>query len=67
MHNLGIPTTRAGTLITSDTKVVRDIFYNGNPKLERASIVLRISQSFIRFPDLSQIISLIPLVLTNEL
>ncbi|CAD5110924.1 DgyrCDS283 [Dimorphilus gyrociliatus] len=49
MHYLGIPTTRAGTIITSDTKVVRDIFYDGNAKLEKASIVLRISPSFIRF------------------
>ena len=25
-HYLGIPTTRAGTIVTSDTRVVRDIF-----------------------------------------
>lgn len=27
MYYLGIPTTRAGTLVTSDTKVIRDKFY----------------------------------------
>ncbi|OTF80076.1 hypothetical protein BLA29_004843, partial [Euroglyphus maynei] len=34
MHHLGIPTTRAATCIISDTKVVRDQFYDGHPKLE---------------------------------
>ena len=49
MHFLNIPTTRAGSCVTSDSKVVRDIFYNGNPKLETCAVVLRIAQSFIRF------------------
>ncbi|CAB4002050.1 Hypothetical predicted protein, partial [Paramuricea clavata] len=49
MHHLGIPTTRAGCCITSDTKVVRDIFYDGNPIYEKSSIVLRIAPTFIRF------------------
>lgn len=49
MHALGVPTTRAGTLVTSDSYVVRDQFYNGNPKEERCSVVLRIAQTFLRF------------------
>lgn len=49
MFHLGIPTTRAGTCVTSDSKVVRDIFYDGNPKNERCTIVLRIASTFIRF------------------
>ncbi|KFM57199.1 Selenoprotein O, partial [Stegodyphus mimosarum] len=49
MHFLGIPTTRAGACITSDSEVVRDIFYDGNPKSEKCSIVLRIAPTFIRF------------------
>ncbi|XP_077861514.1 protein adenylyltransferase SelO, mitochondrial-like, partial [Saccoglossus kowalevskii] len=49
MHHLGIPTTRAGSCITSDTKVQRDIFYNGNVIQEQATIVLRIAPTFIRF------------------
>jgi uncharacterized protein YdiU (UPF0061 family) len=32
MFHLGIPTTRAASLIVSDTKAERDILYNGNPK-----------------------------------
>ncbi|CAF0971086.1 unnamed protein product, partial [Brachionus calyciflorus] len=49
MHFLGVPTTRAGSCLVSDSKVVRDIFYDGNAKLERCAVVLRIAQSFIRF------------------
>uniref|UniRef100_A0A0B7A2E6 Selenoprotein O n=1 Tax=Arion vulgaris TaxID=1028688 RepID=A0A0B7A2E6_9EUPU len=49
MYHLGIPTTRAGTCITSDSKVVRDIFYNGNPIQERCTLVLRIAPTFLRF------------------
>uniref|UniRef100_A0AAY5K0P7 Selenoprotein O n=1 Tax=Esox lucius TaxID=8010 RepID=A0AAY5K0P7_ESOLU len=46
---LGVPTTRAGSLVTSDSKVIRDVYYNGNPSKERCSVVLRIAPSFIRF------------------
>jgi serine/tyrosine/threonine adenylyltransferase len=48
MFYLGIPTTRAGTCITSDDYVVRDIFYDGNPKQERCTIITRIAPTFIR-------------------
>ncbi|TRY85223.1 hypothetical protein DNTS_009266 [Danionella cerebrum] len=46
---LGVPTTRAGAVVTSDTRIMRDIFYDGNPRMERCSVVLRIAPSFIRF------------------
>lgn len=46
---LGVPTTRAGSVVTSDSRVMRDIFYDGNPRMERCSVVLRIAPSFIRF------------------
>ena len=49
MHFLGVPTTRAGSCVVSDSKVIRDIFYDGNPKMERCAVVMRIAQSFIRF------------------
>jgi uncharacterized protein YdiU (UPF0061 family) len=49
MYHLGVPTTRAGTVVSSDTRVVRDIFYNGNPINERATIILRIAPTFLRF------------------
>jgi uncharacterized protein YdiU (UPF0061 family) len=49
MHHLGVPTTRAGCVITSDTYVIRDLKYDGHPIKERATIVLRIAPSFLRF------------------
>eukprot|EP00899_Mesostigma_viride_P006229 jgi/Mesvir1/15607/Mv03215-RA.1 len=49
LNTLGIPTTRAGSIITSDTRVKRDPLYNGNVVHERASVVLRIAPTFLRF------------------
>jgi len=49
MDALGIATTRAGTVVTSDTTVVRDIFYSGNPIYEKATIITRIAPTFLRF------------------
>ncbi len=49
MRPKGIPTTRAGSIVTSDTMIVRDPLYTGDPVKERASIVLRIAPTFFRF------------------
>jgi uncharacterized protein YdiU (UPF0061 family) len=49
MHSLGIPTTRAGSIITSNTKVIRDALYDGHTKEEQCTILLRLAPSFIRF------------------
>ena len=49
MHNLGVPTTRAGSCATSDSTVVRDPFYDGRQINERCSIVSRIAPNFFRF------------------
>lgn len=49
MFFLGIPTTRAGSVVTSDSKVIRDIYYSGNPCYEKCSVVLRIAPTFLRF------------------
>jgi len=49
MHHLGVPTTRAGTCVTSDSRVVRDIFYDGNPIRERCTVITRIAPTFLRF------------------
>ncbi|KAM6216520.1 protein adenylyltransferase SelO, mitochondrial [Rhynchocyon petersi] len=49
MFHLGIPTTRAGACVTSACTVVRDIFYDGNPKQEKCTVVLRIAPTFLRF------------------
>lgn len=49
MYHLGIPTTRALSLCLSGDKVVRDMFYNGNPQQELGAVVCRVSSSFMRF------------------
>lgn len=49
MHFLNIATTRAGSCVISDSTVVRDIHYDGHPKMENCAVVLRISPTFIRF------------------
>nr|XP_037279416.1 protein adenylyltransferase SelO, mitochondrial-like [Rhipicephalus microplus]XP_037279417.1 protein adenylyltransferase SelO, mitochondrial-like [Rhipicephalus microplus] len=49
MHYLGVPTTRAGTCVTSSTTVSRDMFYDGHPKNEKCSVILRIAPTFLRF------------------
>jgi uncharacterized protein YdiU (UPF0061 family) len=49
MHHLGIPTTRALSLITTGETVMRDMLYDGNPGLEPGAIICRVAPSFIRF------------------
>lgn len=49
MHHLGIPTTRALSLIATGDGVLRDMFYDGNARIEPGAIVCRVAESFIRF------------------
>ncbi|MCC1483107.1 protein adenylyltransferase SelO [Winogradskyella immobilis] len=49
MHHLGVPTTRALSLMLSGNKVLRDILYDGNANYEKGAIVTRLAPSFIRF------------------
>ncbi len=49
MHHLGVPTTRALSLVTTGEGVVRDMFYDGHSAEEQGAIVCRIAPSFIRF------------------
>ncbi|MBL8814707.1 MAG: YdiU family protein [Planctomyces sp.] len=49
MFHLGVPTTRALTLVTTGEQVVRDMFYDGNPQREPGAIVCRVAPSFVRF------------------
>lgn len=49
MYHLGVPTTRALSLVATGEPVVRDMFYDGNPRLEPGAIVCRVAPSFIRF------------------
>ena len=49
MHHLGIPTTRALSLVATGEAVVRDMFYDGRPEAEPGAVVCRVAPSFIRF------------------
>jgi uncharacterized protein YdiU (UPF0061 family) len=49
MHHLGIPTTRALSLVSTGETVIRDMFYDGNPRPEPGAIVCRVAPSFTRF------------------
>jgi uncharacterized protein YdiU (UPF0061 family) len=49
MFHLGVPTTRALSLVATGEQVVRDMFYDGNPEPEPGAIVCRVAPSFLRF------------------
>ncbi|THF56549.1 protein adenylyltransferase SelO [Pseudothauera rhizosphaerae] len=49
MHHLGVPTTRALSLVATGEEVVRDMFYDGHPQAEPGAVVCRVAPSFIRF------------------
>ena len=49
MHALGVPTTRALSLVATGDAVVRDMFYDGNAKAEPGAVVCRVAPSFLRF------------------
>ncbi|HKA40902.1 MAG TPA: YdiU family protein, partial [Burkholderiales bacterium] len=49
MHCLGVPTTRALSLVATGETVVRDMFYDGHPQAEPGAIVCRVAPSFVRF------------------
>jgi uncharacterized protein YdiU (UPF0061 family) len=49
MHFLGVPTTRALSLVATGEAVIRDMFYDGNPAPEPGAVVCRVAPSFVRF------------------
>lgn len=49
MFYLNIPTTRALGVFKTGEKIVRDILYDGNPAPEDGAILVRVSESLIRF------------------
>ena len=49
MFHLGVPTTRALSLIGTGEQVMRDVLYDGHPALEPGAVVCRVSSSFVRF------------------
>ncbi|MCA9516109.1 MAG: YdiU family protein, partial [Myxococcales bacterium] len=49
MHHLGVPTTRALSLIGTGEPVLRDMFYDGRARHEPGAVVCRVAPSFLRF------------------
>jgi serine/tyrosine/threonine adenylyltransferase len=49
MCHLGVPTTRALSLVGTGESVMRDMFYDGNPRAEPGAVVCRMAPSFLRF------------------
>ena len=49
MLHLGVPTTRALSVIETIEDVLRDMFYDGHPQLEPGAVVCRVAPTFIRF------------------
>ena len=49
MFHLGVPTTRALSLVLTGDQVLRDVLYDGHPEYEQGAIVSRVAPSFVRF------------------
>ncbi|WP_419947433.1 protein adenylyltransferase SelO [Candidatus Poriferisodalis sp.] len=49
MAHLGVPTTRALSLVGTGDMVIRDMLYDGNPAPEPGAVVCRVAPSFVRF------------------
>ncbi|MFZ5537811.1 MAG: protein adenylyltransferase SelO [Pseudomonadota bacterium] len=49
MHHLGVPTTRALSLVATGEPVLRDMLYSGNVRPEPGAVVCRVAPSFTRF------------------
>lgn len=49
MYHLGISTTRALSLSLTGEKVARDIMYSGNVEFEQGAVMIRTSETFLRF------------------
>lgn len=52
MYHLGVPTSRAASLVVSEDLVWRDMFYDGHPRQERTAVVLRLAPSWFRIGSL---------------
>ena len=49
VHFLGIPTTRALSVVATGDQVLRDMMYDGNAAYEPGAVVCRVAPSFLRF------------------
>ena len=55
MFHLGVPTTRALSLVSTGEQVMRDMLYDGHPALEPGAVVCRVSSCFVRFGHLQML------------
>jgi serine/tyrosine/threonine adenylyltransferase len=67
MHHLGVPTTRALSLVRTGEEIWRDMFYDGRAAREPGAIVCRVAPSFIRFGNFELPASRGDLTLLNQL
>jgi uncharacterized protein YdiU (UPF0061 family) len=49
MFHLGVPTTRALSLVLTGEPVMRDLLYDGHPAYEPGAVVCRVAPTFLRF------------------
>lgn len=49
MFHLGVPTTRALSLMLTGDQVLRDVLYDGHAAYEKGAVVCRVAPSFVRF------------------
>jgi uncharacterized protein YdiU (UPF0061 family) len=49
MFHLGVPTTRALSLVATGEPIQRDLLYDGHPADEPGAVVCRVAPSFLRF------------------
>jgi len=75
MMALGVPTTRALSLVATGDGVVRDMFYDGHPRKEPGAVVCRVAPTFVRFgnfellaarDDLTTLRALVTWVITHH-
>ena len=67
MFHLGVPTTRALSLVTTGEQVMRDVMYDGNAAYEPGAVVCRVAPSFIRFGNFQLLASRDELVELRQL
>lgn len=57
MFYLGVPTTRALSLVSTGDPVLRDMFYDGRQAYEPGAIVMRVAPTFLRFGNFEMLAS----------
>lgn len=67
MYHLGVPTTRALSLVATGERVLRDMFYDGNARWEPGAVVCRVAPSFVRFGNFELPASRNDIALLNRL